>query len=157
MEVLPALSLLPHAVRILPAQATALLDAPPCDAVLVDGRRDLPHVRSLTRLIRQTGIEHPLIVIVTEGGLTALQRDWGIDEFVVDTVDSAGLLGRSKAGKSGCAGERRVAAAVSIVRGRGTGLLGSRDPGTARLVWDPLISASLLRRSSNGAPADVGP
>ena len=86
VEVLPALSLLPHAVRILPAQATALLDAPPCDAVLVDGRRDLPHVRSLTRLIRQTGIEHPLIVIVTEGGLTALQRDWGIDEFVVDTI-----------------------------------------------------------------------
>jgi DNA-binding response OmpR family regulator len=94
VEVLPALSLLPHAVRILPAQATALLDAPPCDAVLVDGRRDLPHVRSLTRLIRQTGIEHPLIVIVTEGGLTALQRDWGIDEFVVDTCGPAELEAR---------------------------------------------------------------
>jgi DNA-binding response OmpR family regulator len=93
-EVLPALSLLPHAVRILPAQATALLDAPPCDAVLVDGRRDLPQVRSLTRLIRQTGIEPPLIVIVTEGGLTALQRDWGVDEFVVDTCGPAELEAR---------------------------------------------------------------
>ena len=40
VEVLPALSLLPHAVRILPAQATALLDAPPCDAVLVDAGSD---------------------------------------------------------------------------------------------------------------------
>jgi DNA-binding response OmpR family regulator len=51
-------------------------------------------VRSLTRLIRQTGIEHPLIVIVTEGGLTALQRDWGIDEFVVDTCGPAELEAR---------------------------------------------------------------
>ena len=66
-EVLPALSLLPHSVRILPAQATALLDAPPADVVLVDGRRDLPQVRGLTRLIRQTGVEIPVILIVTEG------------------------------------------------------------------------------------------
>ena len=57
IEVLPALSLLAHQVRIIPAQATALLDAPPCDVVLVDGRRELPQVRSLTRLI-QIGRAH---------------------------------------------------------------------------------------------------
>ena len=93
-EVLPALGLLPHAVRILPAQATALLDAPPCDVVLVDGRRDLPQVRSLTRLIRQTGVEHPVILVVTEGGLTAVQRDWGVDEFILDTCGPAELEAR---------------------------------------------------------------
>ena len=93
-EVLPALGLLAHAVRILPAQATALLDAPPCDVVLVDGRRDLPQVRSLTRLIRQTGVEHPVILVVTEGGLTAVQRDWGVDEFILDTCGPAELEAR---------------------------------------------------------------
>ena len=93
-EVLPALSLLPHTVRILPAQATALLDAPPADAVFVDGRRDLPHVRSLTRLIRQTGVDIPVIVVLTEGGLTALQRDWGVDEFILDSSGPAELEAR---------------------------------------------------------------
>ncbi len=94
VEVLPALSLLPHTVRIVPAQATALLDAPPSDAVLVDGRRDLPHVRSLTRLIRQTGVDIPVIVILTEGGLTALQQDWGVDEFILDSCGPAELEAR---------------------------------------------------------------
>ena len=54
-EVLPALGLLAHHVRTMPAEATALLNAPACDALLVDGRRDLPAVRGLTRLLRQTG------------------------------------------------------------------------------------------------------
>ncbi|MFM9136274.1 MAG: winged-helix domain-containing protein [bacterium] len=93
-EVLPALTLLPHQVRVLPAQATALLDAPPADAVLVDGRRDLPHVRGLTRLIRQTGVESPLIIVVTEGALPALQWDWGIDEFLLDTSGPAEVEAR---------------------------------------------------------------
>ena len=93
-EVLPALSLLPHSVRILPAQATALLDAPEADVVLIDGRRDLPQVRGLTRLIRQTGIDIPLLLVLTEGGLTALQLDWGVDDFVIDTCGPAELEAR---------------------------------------------------------------
>ena len=44
-EVLPALGLLMHQVRVAPAEASALIDAPSCDAIVVDGRRDLPHVR----------------------------------------------------------------------------------------------------------------
>ena len=40
-EVLPALGLLPHQVRVLPAEAAVLVDAPPADVVVVDGRRDL--------------------------------------------------------------------------------------------------------------------
>lgn len=93
-EVLPALGLLPHHVRIIPAQATALLDAPEVDVILVDGRRDLPQTRSLTRLIRQTGVDIPLVVITTEGGLTAVQLDWGIDEILLDTCGPAELEAR---------------------------------------------------------------
>src|SRR3712207_9066862 len=40
-EVLPALALLPHTIRVLPAEGSALLDAPAVDLVLVDGRQDL--------------------------------------------------------------------------------------------------------------------
>lgn len=93
-EVLPALGLLTHAVRILPPQATALLDAPEADLVLVDGRRDLPQVRALTRLIRQTGIGVPLVVILTEGGLSAVQVDWGVDEVLLDSAGPAEVEAR---------------------------------------------------------------
>ena len=46
-EVLPGLALLSHSVKILPAQGSALLDAPPADLVLVDGRQDLAAARDL--------------------------------------------------------------------------------------------------------------
>ena len=54
-EVLPALALLPHQVKILPAEGSALLEAPDVDVVLVDGRQELAHARDLCRLIRTTG------------------------------------------------------------------------------------------------------
>ena len=38
-EVLPALGLLSHQVRVIPAEPTALVDAPHADIVLVDARR----------------------------------------------------------------------------------------------------------------------
>ena len=93
-EVLPSLSLLPHHVRIMAAEPTALLAAPEADALLVDGRRDLPAVRGLTRLLRQTGVEIPVIVITTEGGLPAIQWDWGMDEVLVDTTSPAEVEAR---------------------------------------------------------------
>lgn len=88
-EVLPALALLAHHVRIHPAEPSALLTAPDCDAVLVDGRMDLPAVRGFTRLLRQTGLSQPLVLIATEGGLAAIQWDWGIDEILLDTASPA--------------------------------------------------------------------
>lgn len=93
-EVLPALGLLAHHVRTMSAEPTALLDAPRCDAILVDGRRDLPAVRGLCRLLRQTGVDVPLILITTEGGLSGVQWDWGIDEVLVDSTSPAELEAR---------------------------------------------------------------
>ncbi len=82
-QILPALALLPHPVRVLPAQATVLIDAPDCDAVVVDGRLDLVTARSLCRLIRTTGVNVPVLLVVTEGGLTAVAADWGVDEVLL--------------------------------------------------------------------------
>lgn len=93
-QVLPALSLLQHQVRVMPADGAALLDAPPTDAILVDGRADLPRVRSLCRVIRTTGVDVPVILAVTEGGLTAITADWGVDDVVLDTAGPAELEAR---------------------------------------------------------------
>ena len=93
-DVLPALGLLAHHVRVLPAEASALLNAPPSDALLVDGRRDLAHIRALTRLIRQTGVECPVILITTEGGLAAVNAEWGIDDVLLDAAGPAEVEAR---------------------------------------------------------------
>ncbi len=93
-EVLPALGLLMHQVRVAPAEPSALLDAPSCDVLLVDGRRDLPQVRSLCRLIRTTGVDVPVLLVVTEGGLVAVSADWGIDDVLLDTVGPAEVEAR---------------------------------------------------------------
>ncbi len=93
-EILPALGLLLHDVRVAPAEAAALLDAPACDAVLVDARRDLGHARGLTRLIRTTGVDVPLMAVVTEGGLAAVTADWGVDDVLLDTAGPAEVEAR---------------------------------------------------------------
>jgi DNA-binding response OmpR family regulator len=88
-EILPALSLLNLQVKIMPAEPSALINAPICDAVLVDARKDLPGAKSLSRLIRTTGITAPLIAITTEGGLIAITPDWGLDEIILETSGPA--------------------------------------------------------------------
>lgn len=93
-EVLPALGLLLHSVRVAPAEASALVEAPPADAVLVDARRELAHAKSLCRLLHTTGIDCPLLVIVTEGGLAALTAEWGADDVLLHTAGPAEVEAR---------------------------------------------------------------
>jgi DNA-binding response OmpR family regulator len=89
-EVLPALGLLGHTVRVAPAEVTALLQAPPgVDAILVDARRDLQGARSLCRLLRTTGVTAPLFAVLTEGGLVALTAEWGVDDVLLDSAGPA--------------------------------------------------------------------
>jgi DNA-binding response OmpR family regulator len=93
-EVLPALGLLLHSVRVAPAEGVALIDAPPSDVVIVDARRDLAQAKSLCRLLRTTGLDAPLLAIVTEGGLAALTPEWGLDDVVLETAGPAEVEAR---------------------------------------------------------------
>lgn len=88
-EVLPALALLGHQIKILPAEGSALLEAPSADLLLVDGRQDLAGARDLCRLIRTTGTTLPVILIVTEGGLAVVANDWGVDDILLHTCGPA--------------------------------------------------------------------
>lgn len=85
-HVLPALGLLSHQVRVLPAEAAALIDVPAGDLLLVDGRRDLPGARSLCRVLRATGSDLPVILIISEGGLAAVSPDWGVDDILLEAA-----------------------------------------------------------------------
>ncbi|GAA3241133.1 response regulator transcription factor [Actinocorallia longicatena] len=105
-EVLPALGLLLHSIRVAPAEASALIDAPPADVIIVDARRDLVQAKSLCRLLRTTGLDCPLLAIVTEGGLAALTPEWGLDDVLLQASGPAEVearlrlaIGRSSAGE----------------------------------------------------------
>ena len=93
-EVLPALGLLSHQVRILPAEPTALVDAPPADVVLVDARRELAVAKSLCRVLRATGMSVPLMAVLTEGGLAGLNADWGVDDILLESAGPAEVEAR---------------------------------------------------------------
>jgi DNA-binding response OmpR family regulator len=93
-DVLPGLALLTHQVKILPAEGSALLEAPEHDLLLVDGRRELAHARDLCRLIRTTGSDQPVILIVTEGGLAVVAADWGIDDVILESAGPAEIDAR---------------------------------------------------------------
>ncbi|PVY97705.1 winged helix-turn-helix transcriptional regulator [Actinomycetospora cinnamomea] len=82
-SVLPSLALLPHGLRTAAPEVAALLDAGPHDAVLVDARHDLAAARSLCRLLGSTGLDVPVIAILTEGGLVAVSLEWGVDEVLL--------------------------------------------------------------------------
>ena len=97
-EVLPGLALLGHQVKILPAEGSALLEAPEVDLLLVDGRLELAHARDLCRLIRTTGTDVPVLLVVTEGGLSVVAHDWGMDDIVLHTCGPAELEAPDQAG-----------------------------------------------------------
>src|SRR5687768_16521004 len=88
-EVLPALALLGHSVRVAPAEVSALLGTPAPDEMLVDARKDLAGARSLCRLLRTTGVTAPLFAVLTEGGLVALTAEWGVDDVLLDSAGPA--------------------------------------------------------------------
>lgn len=91
---LPALALLSHRTRQIPAQASQLLNAPAADLVFLDARSDLIAAKNLCRLIRSTGHSVPLLLIVTEGGLTAINSEWGIDDVVLSSAGPAEIDAR---------------------------------------------------------------
>ena len=130
-EVLPALGLLGHVVRTLPADASALLDAAETDLVLVDARRELPQARSLCRVIRATGTSSPVIAILTEGGLVAVNAEWAVDDVMLDTagpaeVDARLRLAMTRLPADEEEDERIVAGELTIDEGTYSARLGSR-------------------------------
>jgi len=88
-DVLPALGLLSHRIRQIPAEPASLITAPSCDLILVDARQDLASAKSLCKILNTTGVNVPLLLILTEGGLTAVSADWGVDDVVLETAGPA--------------------------------------------------------------------
>ena len=93
-SVLPSLSLLAHTVRCAPSEVSSLLDAGAADVALVDARHDLAAARGLCRLLGSTGAPVPVVAVVNEGGLVAVNTDWGIDDILLPGTGPAEIDAR---------------------------------------------------------------
>jgi DNA-binding response OmpR family regulator len=85
-DILPSLSLLPHAIRLAPAAAEQVSTGPQPDAVLVDARRDLVLARRVLQSLRAQGVAVPVLAVVTDGGWAAVSADWGADDLLLHTA-----------------------------------------------------------------------
>ena len=88
-DVLPSLGLLSHKVRQIPAEPAQLINAPAADVIFVDARHDLASAKSLCKILHTTGLAVPLVLILTEGGLTAVSADWGASDVILDSAGPA--------------------------------------------------------------------
>jgi len=88
-DVLPALELLSHRTRVIPAEPASLVNAPAADLIFVDARTDLASAKSLCKILGTTGVSSPLVLVLTEGGLTAVSADWGVDDVILESAGPA--------------------------------------------------------------------
>ncbi len=132
--VLPALDLLPHAVRTAPRDVRALISGSSPDVVIIDGRAELAEGRATCRMLHATGLGVPLIAVVTEAGLVALNADWGVDDVILSSAGPAEVEARLRLAVG------RLSSAAAAVSGliRGGELTIDPDTYAAKLKGRPL-------------------
>lgn len=115
-SVLPALALLAHTVRAVPTEVSSLLEAGSADVAIVDARSDLAAARGLCRLLGSTGASVSVVAVVNEGGLVAVNVDWGIDEILLPGTGPAEVDARLRllVGRRGGAAAQESAGKVSL-------------------------------------------
>ena len=114
--VLPSLSLLAHNVRSAPTEVSSLLEAGTADVAIVDARTDLAAARGLCRLLGTTGTSVPVVAVVNEGGLVAVNVDWGLDEILLPSTGPAEIDARLRllVGRRGGAADQENAGKVNL-------------------------------------------
>lgn len=134
--VLPALALLAHPVRLAPAGAASVAEVDGVGAVLVDARTELASARSLCRLL-SGATDVPVVAVVTEGGLVAVNGEWGIDELLLPGTGPAEVDARL----------RLLAARVALAAGEGEG--------TLLTIGDLVIDEETYVARVRGRPLDL--
>ncbi|HKE98170.1 MAG TPA: response regulator transcription factor [Actinomycetes bacterium] len=94
VDVLPALELLPHSLVTLPLELASLGKTGDSDLVLIDATRDLAGAQVICRALRAADEELPILVVMPEAGLAALQPGWGVTDFLLPTAGPAEVEAR---------------------------------------------------------------
>lgn len=94
-DVLPALDLLNHRVQVLPLSTPAdVLNREHDAVVLLDATQALVQARNTAQLLKASGLEAPLLMVLTEGGMAAVSSTWLVDDIVLSAAGPAELEAR---------------------------------------------------------------
>ena len=113
--VLPSLALLSHRVRVLPMDAASLVKMPENTILFLDARDDLATAKTLCRLIHASGLSTPIVLILTEGGFTVVNSQWGIAE-VEGRLRLVSERGNAPASTAASTGEQGVQNEDGLIR-----------------------------------------
>ncbi len=81
---LPQLEILGHQVFQVGFDAAQLVSAPRHDITLLDCRTDLANAKSMARILLAANWSKPLVLVVTEASLAAVNADWGLTDFIFE-------------------------------------------------------------------------
>ena len=123
-QVLPALGLLGHRVHVAPPEPSAILATQDADVVLLDARRDLAGARSMCRIVAAAELDVPLVLVLSEGGLTVVTAEWGATDLLLEQASPAEV-------------EARLRLAVERSRASGGSGPDSEEISSGDLVIDP--------------------
>ena len=83
---LPQLEILGHQVVQIGFDASQLVSAPRHDITLLDCRTDLANAKAMARILLAASWSKPLVLVVTEASLAAVNADWGLTDFIFDSA-----------------------------------------------------------------------
>ena len=90
-----ALSVLSHRVDLYPLATSAKrFETAHHDVVMIDARRKLIEARNTAQALKTAGLDVPLMMVLTEGGMAAVSSAWMVDDIVLDQVSPSELDAR---------------------------------------------------------------
>ncbi|UNX54524.1 response regulator transcription factor [Georgenia sp. TF02-10] len=92
--VLPALTFLGHHVVVLPLSPAALAEGTDAATVLLDARQDLVAARTLCRMLAGPLAAPPVLLVLADGGFTAVSATWGAADVVLASAGPAEVEAR---------------------------------------------------------------
>lgn len=81
---LPPLEILGHRLHISDFEPQSLASAPRHDLVVLDCRRNLVGAKSVLRILQAAAWQSPILMVVTESALPAVNSDWGARDFILE-------------------------------------------------------------------------
>lgn len=112
---LPPLEVLGHVLHSIDFEPQSLASAPRHDLVVLDCRRNLVGAKSVMRILQAAAWQSPILMVVAESSLPAVNSEWGARDFILEGASLAEVDARLRLIQSA-----RVKPAISEIS---TGLL----------------------------------
>lgn len=74
--------------------AGSLVKMPEYTILFLDARDDLATAKTLCKVIHASGLSVPIILVLTEGGFTVINSEWGISDLILSSASPAEVEAR---------------------------------------------------------------